>query len=272
MIEKDYLKQGNTAEALRQVQALVRSQPAEVKHRIYLFQLLSVLGQWEKALTQLNVAGELDDSTLAMVSMYRQVIPCERFREEVFLGNREPVVMDKPEEWVALLIQALKLTGQGKYTESQQLRDRALAAAPVISGTIDTQPFEWLADSDVRLGPMLEAIIDGRYLWVPMQCIRSMVIEQPADLRDVVWLPVHFTWTNGGESYALMPTRYPASYQSDDPLLALSRKTIWEDCGADLFIGYGQKVLVTEASEYPVMDVREIKFNSVQSEQERSGG
>jgi type VI secretion system protein ImpE len=104
-------------------------------------------------------------------------------------------------------------------------------------------------------------IIEGRYLWVPQEHIKSIVIETPADLRDVIWLPTHFDWSNGGESYGLIPARYPASYQSNDPLLALSRKTEWKDCGDELFLGFGQKIWVTESAEYPVMDVRTIHFN-----------
>jgi len=65
-------------------------------------------------------------------------------------------------------------------------------------------------------------MIEGRYFWIPMVRIRSVSIEKPVDLRDVVWIPAHFTWTNGGESYGVIPTRYPESYKTDDPLLALS--------------------------------------------------
>ena len=265
---EEYLRQGDLTEALNHLQEQIRAQPANVKHRVFLFQLLCVQGQWERALTQLSVAGELDDSTLAMVSMYRQVIACERFREQVFLGNKEPLIFGKPKEWIALLIQALKLSAQGEYAKSQLLRDQAFDAANVTSGIIDEQPFEWFADSDSRIGPVMEAIIDGRYLWVPLENIKKIVIDEPCDLRDVIWLPVHFTWDNGGENYGLIPSRYPLSYQHD-PLLALSRKTEWQDCGEGLFIGLGQKIWATNTDEYPVMDIRSIQFNSShQSEEE----
>lgn len=262
MTAEDYLRKGDVQEALKQLQAQVRAQPACVDHRVFLFQLLSVLGQWERALTQLNVAGELDDGTLAMVSMYRQVLACERFREEVFAGHKEPVVFGRPEEWVAWLIQALKLTAHEQYAQSQALRARAFESAPVTSGVIDSHAFEWIADSDARLGPIMEAIVDGRYLWVPLQRIRSIDVEAPVDLRDVVWLPAHFGWSNGGESYGLMPARYPASYRRDDPLVALSRKTEWDACGDELYLGYGQKMLVTESNDYPLMEVRSIRLDS----------
>ncbi|CAA9889681.1 putative cytoplasmic protein,SciE [Candidatus Methylobacter favarea] len=262
MTAEEYLKHGDIKAALQQLQEQVKAHPAKVEYRIFLFQLLSVMGQWDRALTQLNVAGSLDNASLAMVSMYRQVIACERFREAVFSGDGEPVVFGHPEEWVALLVQALKLTAQGQYLKSRTLRKRAFELAPGCSGTIDTQNFDWLADSDARLGPVIEVIIEGRYLWAPQQRIHSIIIETPVDLRDVIWLPAHFAWSNGGESYGLIPARYPASYQSDDPLLALSRKTEWKNCGDESFLGFGQKIWVTESADYPLMDVRTIQFNS----------
>jgi len=274
MTADEYVKQGDLNAALQQLQTQIKAQPAKAEYRVFLFQLLSVMGQWDRALTQLSVAGELDDATLAMVAMYRQVIACERFREEVFLGRRDPVVFGQPEEWLALSLQALKLTAEGQYLKSQELRERAFDMAPAVSGSIDGTAFDWLADSDPRLGPVLEAMIEGRYFWIPLQRIRSVSIEKPIDLRDVVWLPTHFTWTNGGESYGVIPARYPESYKNDDPLFALSRKTAWQDYGNGLFLGVGQKTLTTESSDYALMDVRSIQFNTAdeQPEKEHSGG
>lgn len=134
MTTEELLNQGDVQAALLQLQSQIRSNPAKAELRTFLFQLLVVLGEWERALTQLNVVGELDASSLAMVSMYRQVIACERLREEVFLGKKDPIIFGKPNEWVALLVQALKLTAQGEYLKSQALRDQAFATAPATSG------------------------------------------------------------------------------------------------------------------------------------------
>jgi type VI secretion system protein ImpE len=273
MTADKYVKQGDLNAALQQLQAQVKAQPAKSEYRVFLFQLLSVMGQWDRALTQLNIAGQLDDAALAMVAMYRQVIACERFREEVFLGRHDPIVFGQPEEWLALLIQALKLTAEGEYLKSQDSRNRAFELAPAVSGNIDGTAFDWLADSDPRLGPVFEAIIEGRYFWVPIHRIRSVNIEKPVDLRDVVWTPAQFTWTNGGESYGVIPARYPESYKSGDPLFSLSRKTDWQECGNGLFLGVGQKILTTESSDYALMDIRSIQFDSMdEPSMEHAGG
>ncbi|NOQ64406.1 MAG: tetratricopeptide repeat protein [Methyloprofundus sp.] len=259
MTAEEYLKQGDINSALEQLQGQVKKDPANAKLRIFLFQILAVMGQWERALTQLKVAGELDAGALAMVTMYKMVIDCEQYREQVFLGQQEPVIFGEPNEWVAMLIQAIKFNAQGEHKQAQGLRDMAFELAPVCSGSIDDVPFEWLADSDPRLGPMLEVMIGGRYLWLPMENVTNIEIDEPKDLRDVVWLPARFTWTNGGGSYGLIPSRYPFSYQHDDAL-ALSRKTEWQESGTGLYTGLGQKLWATDENEYALMDTRSIQF------------
>ena len=56
----DLIKQGNVEEALALLTADVKKNPADPKLRIFLFQLLCVLGEWKRALTQVDVAAEMD--------------------------------------------------------------------------------------------------------------------------------------------------------------------------------------------------------------------
>ena len=62
------LAAGDPAGALKLLQQQVRGAAADAKLRTFLFQLLAVLGQWQRALDQLKVCGELDAGTLAMVN------------------------------------------------------------------------------------------------------------------------------------------------------------------------------------------------------------
>lgn len=253
------LQQGDLTASLAGIQDIIRAHPAEVKHRIFLFQLLAVLGSWERALKQLDVIAKLDDGALALVHTYRAVIQCERFREAVFNGDKDPVFAGQPEQWQALMLQALKVEAANKNAEAQALRQQALEQAPMLSGTINGEAFAWLADADSRMGPMLEVILDGRYLWLAWSDVAGLQIEQPEDLRDVVWIPAHLNWQAGGESYVLIPARYPFS-SLQDSAIALSRKTEWEQKGAESYIGHGQRMLVTDQQDYPLLEAREIRF------------
>jgi len=109
---------------------------------------------------------------------------------------------------------------------------------------------------------VLELVVNGRYSWVPFSRIRRLVLEEPSDLRDLVWLPAHVTWTNGGEAVAFVPVRYPGSEQSADDAIALARKTEWTDQGSDLYFGLGQRMFVTDAGEHPVLEVRHVDLGA----------
>ena len=106
------LKAGTPEAALALLQADVRTQPGKAELRVALFQLHCILGRWDKALSQLDVAGQLDAGALAMVQTYREAIACERLRSEVFAGRRVPMIFGEPEPWLAMLVEAL-LPGRG---------------------------------------------------------------------------------------------------------------------------------------------------------------
>ena len=254
------LKDGDPAAALARLQEEVRARPADGKLRVFLFQLLCVVGQWERALNQLKVASELDAGALAMAQMYGEAVRCEAIRNDVFACRKAPMVFGQPEQWLAFLIESLLVSARGDAAHADRLRRQALEDADASRGTLNDQPFEWIADADSRLGPVLEAVINGRYYWVPFSRLSRLDIEAPTDLRDVVWMPAHFAFTNGGEAVGVIPTRYPGSETSADPLIRLARKTIWIETGPDTYVGEGQRLFATDAAEFAVMDVRSILF------------
>src|SRR5262245_4651760 len=260
-VAEQSLKGGDPAAALAQLQEQVRARPADPKLRIFLFQLLCVLGQWERALNQLTVASGLDPGALAMAQMYGEAVRCEAVRADVFDGKKSPMIFGQPDQWLALLIESLLVAGHGEPGRSHDLRARAFEAAPTTAGDIDNRPFTWIADADSRLGPVLEAVINGRYYWVPFSRLLKIQIEKPEDLRDVVWMPARLQFENGGESVALIPTRYPGSQSSADGLIALARKTVWEEIAPDTHCGLGQRILATGPEEVPLMDIRTISLN-----------
>jgi type VI secretion system protein ImpE len=257
-VAEQCLKGGDPVAALAQLQEQVRARPADPKLRVFLFQLLCVLGQWERALNQLDVASNLDPEALAMSQTYRPAVQCEAVRCDVFDGKRSPLIFGQPEQWLAFLIESLLVAGGGERERSAQLRSRAFDEAPATAGDIDGRPFAWISDADSRLGPVLEAVINGRYYWVPFSRLTKIELEPPEDLRDMVWIPARLQFENGGESVALIPTRYPGSSESTDGLIALARKTVWEEIGPDSHRGLGQRVFTTDADEVPLLEVRTI--------------
>ena len=261
MTPESKLKEGRLDEALQLLTVEVRNNPADAKRRVFLFQLLAMLGQWERAQNQLNVSGELEPLNAMLVGAYSEALRGESVRAEVFAGKRLPVVIGEPEQWLALLLQALKLSADGHHDQAAALREQALEQATAVTGNIDGEPFEWFADADPRLGPCLEVVVNGGYSWVPFSRLSELKFEAPTDLRDKIWAPVEVTWTNGGKAIGFIPSRYPDSERADDKDVVLGRKTEWVEAADNFQIGYGQRMFATDQADYPLLDVRLISFD-----------
>jgi type VI secretion system protein ImpE len=260
MTAQEYLAAGQPDKALVELQNEIRLRPEDPKLRVFLFQLHCVLGNWPKALIQLQAIAGLDPDTMMLAQIFQPVINCEALRAGVFEGRLTPLIFGEPLEWVGLLAKAAEHIVRGEYAAAAELRSRAFEAAPATAGTLDGKPFAWLADADSRLGPMLELILEGKYYWVPFCRIRRMALPAPSDLRDLVWVPAQFVWTNGGEASGHIPARYPRSESSLDGGLRLARKTEWQELPEETFIGLGQRQLVTDEGEHSLLECRIIDF------------
>lgn len=257
MDAKDLLSTGNLAEALAKTQEDVRRTPDRTEERILLFQLYCLNGDWIKAKKQLPVIKSMRPESLPMVETYSRLIDMESLRLDVFAGRRTPLLFGQPEAWLSYLLQALKFDGENNVEAADELRDKAFDEAEAISGQINSTKFEWLADSDPRLGPVLELMMSNAYYWIPFSAIKTIRIQEPTDLRDQVWTAANLQWINGGPAVGFIPTRYVSTLKQEDPRLKLSSLTSW--------IGdepVGQRTFVHPNGEVSLMDVRNITFDT----------
>ena len=271
MTPEEHLRSGDLMATLAKLQDKIRANPADAKLRVFLFQLLCVMGDWKRAVTQLKLSAEMDETAMMMAKTYREALVCEVYREKVFAGEKTPMTFGEPEEWLAHLIAAQKLTAQGYFEQAADLRSRAYDAAPATSGTINGKAFAWIADADMRLGPVLEVIVNGRYFWLPFAKIARIEIEAPSDLRDAVWTACTLTMASGGEVAALIPTRYTGTVEQGDDVARLARATCWIDVGADTFVGQGQRLLTTDKSDIALLDVRELVLDAAAEARDAAG-
>lgn len=257
------LRAADPAAALAALTEAVRAEPSNTDLRVFLFQLLAIIGQWERADKQLDVLNEMGDATLAMVRVYQDLLNCERHRLAVFDGKVRPIVLGEPEPWMARLIEAEHALANGDPQGFLSLNSAALEEAPAIAGKINDEPFKWLADADQRFGPAFEMMFNQHYYWVPAARVRSIKIEAPSDLRDLIWLPAEVTWDNGGQAMVMMPARYPNLEAADGQGL-LGRHTDWRvvDADSELMEGIGQRIFATDAGDYPLLQVRSIEFDT----------
>jgi type VI secretion system protein ImpE len=227
---------------------------------MFLFQLLCVLGEWDKAKSQLAILAQLSPEAQMLAVAYGQAIEAEQFRAEVFAGRATPPNLSRRSPWADELALSIGHFAAGRLSEAEEARDKAFEAAPNTPGELDGVAFEWIADADHRFGPCLEAIIAGSYGILPFDAVETVTSEGPQDLRDLVWYPAQITFKQGHSVAGMLPARYPGSEHSRDGSVLLGRTTLWSDLpGGEQ--GQGQRLLSLSGGEdRGLLELRRLAF------------
>lgn len=256
----EMLRGGDIEGARGALMETVRARPTDEKARMFLFQLLCVAGEWDKARRQLEALAKLSPKAQMLAVVYGQAIAAEFVRAAAFAGKArlEQLVAS---EWAEGLVRALDCYAKGEAGRGTEIRDAALEAAPDTPGSLDGAAFDWIADADGRFGPAFEAIIAGRYGIVPFDAVERIESEGPKDLRDIVWYPVQIAFRTGQSVAALLPARYPGSEQAADPAKRLGRATSVADSPWGQ-AGSGQHLWVlSDGQERGLLSVRSLTFD-----------
>ena len=257
------------SEELSELQKKIRADASNGKLRVHLFQLLCLMGDWQRALSQLQVCAQLDAKALPMAQAYREAIRCEMFRAEVFAGRRTPHVMGAPPPWIGGMIEALRLDNDpAQRSGAALLRSQALDAAKPAPCAVDDAACAWLMDGDSRLGPVCEVIANGQYYWLPFESCSAIKIEAPTDLRDLVWIPAELILPNEGRVSAFIPARYPETVSTtheNGEDLKRGKATSWLEQSEDVWFGLGQRVWMSDLGEHSILDTRSITMVAAES-------
>jgi type VI secretion system protein ImpE len=257
------MRSDRVAEEVSAIQARVRAFPDDSQAREKLFHLYCVTGQWDRAKTQLRTLSDLNKGVRKLAPLYDTLLQAESQRQAVLAGKAKPTIFGEPEEWIAWQVRILELLSRNEGASAAELRDKAWGAAPNSPGSIDGEAFDWIADADGRLGPVLEAIVDGLYYWVPFIRIQSITMEQPKTLGDLVWARAVFQWRGGVGATGFIPVRYSGSETSGDGDIQLARKTEWIERPDGWTFGSGQRLFITSRGDkdYALLDARRIEFS-----------
>ncbi len=254
------VSEGRLDEARSALVAQVRATPSDETARMFLFQLLALSGEWDKATSQLEALAQLSPAAEMLKVAYSGAIAAEADRASAFAGtSTPPLLVDSA--WAGGLAEAIRLFGAGQADEAIELRDRTFADAPDTPGTIDDVRFDWIADADSRFGPTIEAIVAGRWGLIPFDAIAAIKSEGVTDLRDLIWYPVEIALRSGQSVAAFLPARYPGTGKAEDPAHRLARATAWTPSPWGE-AGTGQRLWSLSGGEdVPLLSLRSLVFD-----------
>lgn len=229
MQARQLYQSGKLDEAIEALGAEVRDNPADAQRRAFLFELLCFAGAYDRAEKQLGVLARGGKNAEMGALLYHSALHAERLRQEMFDKSTFP-----------------------------------LTSARIVGGTLNGTPFTSITDADPRIGPRLELFAAGQYTWMPFEHIASIKAEAPKRLRDLLWMPgivrpsETFTGFEMGE--VLLPAIAPLSWQHEDGNLRLGRVTEWYELEDGAQVPFGQKLLLVDGEEFPLLELRELEI------------
>jgi type VI secretion system protein ImpE len=239
MTARELYKAGKLNEAIQKLGAELRDNPTDATSRIFLFELLCFAGEYDRARKHLDVLSEANMDAATGSLLYRAALAAERSRHELF--------------------------EKGEYPETA-------ADTPPIRGLLNGQPFESMEDADPRIGPRLEVFVAGEYMLLPLIHVSSVQMEAPKRLRDLMW-PAALVRT--GPDFkdvelgqVMIPAISPFSFRHSDDSVRLGRSTVWEKTGDGDPLPYGQKMLLVDGEDFPLLEVRTLEITAAEPSSE----
>lgn len=256
----ELLKSSSLENIISDVLSQVKAKPEDIQLRKTLFKLYCIEGLWEKALMQIQTIELIDEHSQQEAELCKSLVFSELVREDVLMGTRTAGLLDDSlPEWMTLLLEANRLHAANEPEQSEALRSQAFELAPESAGGGEMiGAFNWIADSDGRIGPVCEFVSAGGYRQVPFSLIQMMSVAQPRDLLDLVWAPAHIK-VNNEIYYGYIPARYPLSPQADQKI-KLGLITEWQQQSELFSTGMGRKVLITDRGEFSLLEIADVRF------------
>jgi type VI secretion system protein ImpE len=238
MTPQQLLQAGKLDEAIQVVSAEVRDNPQDVKRRTFLFELLCFAGDFSRAEKHLDLAAQGSQPAEMGALLYHAALHAERTRQDLF--NKQQYPMPK-----------------------------GGAALGEITIKINNKTCHSLVDADPRVGPNLEVFAAGSYMWIPFGLLTSVEIAPPKRLRDLLWLPAKVRTSDKFEERelgeVLLPVLTPFAGLHADPNVRLGRATLWEEAADGQTIPVGQKMLLADDEEWPILEIRSIQIALAQT-------
>lgn len=255
----ELFKQGRLDDAVTVQLAAVKADPADQAKRLFLFELLLLAGDLDRALRQIEAIHYGDNRDLGL-SVYKRFVRAEQVRRQVFTGLTEPKFFGSPPDHCRLRLDALAALKSGNEAEASAKLLTAAEQAPRVSGSVNGKAVHEFRDADDLFGNVLEVVVQDQYYWVPLENVLRLKVDKPQYARDLVAMTAHVEVTIGGAGEVLLPALYPSA--SADPAVRLGRATDWRTLNGGAVLGLGLRTFAADEDAIPLPEITEFQSSA----------
>jgi type VI secretion system protein ImpE len=260
----ELFRAGHLAEALNAQIDVVRSKPSDQPARLFLFELLSFSGDWDRAAKHID-ALSLDDPDLHLAAAnFRNCLVSEKLRSKILSGGTPEFFLD-PTPGTKLRQEAFEAFAKGDKAEFATKINQANDAIPTLKVTLNSKTFELFRDADDLFAGVFEVFAKGSYYWVPMEQVVSLAMNPPKVPRDLLWIAANMTLIDGSTGPVYLPGLYLGSPNHGLETVRIGRERDWMPIDPEsptLMRGFGPRVYLVGDEEANLTDIHELTITS----------
>ncbi len=231
------------SDAVELVKSHLKAVPTDKEARQLYIDLLILLGQYERADSQCNLAVNFALEDTMGFALLRNQLRAMAARDAWFADAAVPQFPQGPSDLDKAAIRLGLAHKAGSATEAK-------AALEQLDALRGERPMTWngkrvtdLRDLDDRIPHALEVIMTGGgYLWIDFAKIASVDIEPITRPRDLAFRRADLTLIDGASAPVLLPAIYRGT--AGDERLLLGRETRWVTENSGITTGRGQRCLL----------------------------
>src|SRR4051794_21135124 len=133
MTAKELFDKGDLTAAISKVGDDLKNDPADVRRRTFLFEMLCFAGDLERAAKQLDVIARSGAESELAVQPYRSALECEKLRRLCFTQGLTPGLPKKVPAYTQMHLDALTNLRENRVEEACELLEQAVEVTPSVS-------------------------------------------------------------------------------------------------------------------------------------------
>jgi type VI secretion system protein ImpE len=234
--------------------AVVDRRQDDISERLLLCDLLAFTGDRDAVRRQLEFIADPPPELQAYITEWRELLAADESRH----AGTPPTLIGKKSEHVRRRLEAIQKLHDGDEDGAIDLIDAADESAPWVEGFLDGRPFEGWRDSDDLIGPILEAFAGGKFLWIPIEQIRKLRLDEPQSIRDHLYRPATLLLVDGSELEALIPTLYVGTADHPEEGIRAGAGIDWVERNG-LVRGVGSRTFLFGEEELSLSEFRQVE-------------
>jgi len=254
------IDEGKISDARKILVNQLKQFPSDDFCRSLLVQILIINAEWDKALNHLAILEDQESNSISGKKILSGLIHAEKKRHTIFTNQKTypdffPAPPSYSHELLNLKDDLLSKNIANVDNAISNLNDKL----PIITGSLNGKTFKQFKNSDSLLSHVFEIVAYDRYLWISVDHIKELSIDEPKSLIDLVWIPGKMITTNNITLNCYFPVLYHGSSKHENDLVKMGRMTDFTSIGnAIQCIGHNNFEI--DDKEYGLLELKSVLF------------